>query len=209
MYKRQYLRSRSTEYREAMLSLKAVRAQPQLLGVVYTWHPELADRIQSSGRDFLLAPEDRQRISAYYTEIARQADILTRRRVSLSLLLRPLFELALQRSYSGSNAAEENRALLLALGVAVSGSSIELLVGKAGIASAQYAKPIELILRGRDDLAKHFTISAAISAAAGSGLANTIGVFKELDDSRGGSGDVGGRQFQIRASCTFCAVPVK
>ena len=45
-----------------------------------------------------------------------------------------------------------------------------------------------LVLRGRNDLVMHFIISAAITAAGGSGLADSIGVFKEVDDSRGGSG---------------------
>ena len=43
-------------------------------------------------------------------------------------------------------------------------------------------------MRGRGDLAQHFGISAAIAAAGGGVLADSIGVFKELDDSRGGSG---------------------
>ena len=43
-------------------------------------------------------------------------------------------------------------------------------------------------LSGRRDLAQHFAISSAIAVAGGSVLANAIGAYKELDDSRGGSG---------------------
>jgi len=43
-------------------------------------------------------------------------------------------------------------------------------------------------LAGRDDFPKHFLISAAIASEAGSPLADAIGVYKEIDDSRGGSG---------------------
>jgi len=37
-------------------------------------------------------------------------------------------------------------------------------------------------------LPKHFLVSAAIAAEAGSPLADAIGLYKEIDDSRGGSG---------------------
>src|SRR5437764_557643 len=43
-------------------------------------------------------------------------------------------------------------------------------------------------LAGRDDFPKHFLISAAIAAEAGSPLADAVGLYKEVDDSRGGSG---------------------
>ncbi len=45
-----------------------------------------------------------------------------------------------------------------------------------------------LTLRGRRDFAQHFVLSAGIAAAGGSRLADAVGLFKELDDSRGGSG---------------------
>ncbi len=43
-------------------------------------------------------------------------------------------------------------------------------------------------LAGRSDLAKHFLVSALIAAEAGSPLAQAIGVYKEIEDSRHGSG---------------------
>ncbi|MDB4304278.1 hypothetical protein N9934_05770, partial [Desulfosarcina sp.] len=45
-----------------------------------------------------------------------------------------------------------------------------------------------LTLLGRHDLAQHFTVSAALTVSAGGGLANAVGLFKELDDSRDGTG---------------------
>ena len=45
-----------------------------------------------------------------------------------------------------------------------------------------------VLLRGRDDLSKHFALSALIAAAAGAPLAQLAGLFKELDDARHGSG---------------------
>ena len=44
------------------------------------------------------------------------------------------------------------------------------------------------MLAGRDDFPQHFITSAAIAAYAGAPLTDAIGQYKEIDDSRGGSG---------------------
>ena len=43
-------------------------------------------------------------------------------------------------------------------------------------------------LAGRSDFPQHFTISAVLAATAGSPLSDAVGLYKEVDDSRGGSG---------------------
>ena len=171
-----------------MDALLQVQFEPDSLQLIYQWRTDLAARIQSKGRNLLLAPEEQQRIIIYYAEIMRQFKRLAGGTVSLDQLLQPTFELARQRTDQGSNAVEENRALLLALGVAINGSSIKHLTGPEEAAGVVTHSRPHLVLRGRNDLVKHFIISAAITAAGGGGLADNVGVFKEVDDSRGGSG---------------------
>jgi uncharacterized protein YfiM (DUF2279 family) len=183
-----YLRGELPEYRDAMAALKQLQITPDAVELVYQWHAELATRIQDRGRDLLLPVGERERIVAYYTEISRQSRTLPAAAVPLHRLLQPLFALARERSDAGNDPEAENRALLLALGAALAGGGIDTLVGKSAADDIAPLQPLRLVLRGRDDLAKHFSISAAISATAGSGLADSIGVFKEMDDSRGGSG---------------------
>ena len=48
--------------------------------------------------------------------------------------------------------------------------------------------PRKILIAGREDFPQHFTISAAIAANAGAPLSDAIGLYKEVDDSRGGSG---------------------
>jgi hypothetical protein len=43
-------------------------------------------------------------------------------------------------------------------------------------------------LAGRTDFPQHFSISAALAGTAGSPLSDAVGLYKEVDDSRGGSG---------------------
>lgn len=182
------LRSRSVNYRDVIGTLKDIQIGPQTLTIVYQWQSGLVERLQSSGRDLLLPPGERQKIVTYYKEISRISQTLPRAAVSLDELLQPLFSLAQSRSSENREPASENRALLLALGVAVSGSAIDNLVGEQDAAGTQRPLYINLTLRGRSDLASHFAISAAITAAGGGALADHVGVFKEVDDSRGGSG---------------------
>ena len=43
-------------------------------------------------------------------------------------------------------------------------------------------------LAGRTDFPQHFTISATLAATAGSPMSDAVGLYKEVDDSRRGSG---------------------
>jgi len=47
---------------------------------------------------------------------------------------------------------------------------------------------IRLSLLDRGDLALHFLVSAAITVSTGGGMADLLGLFKEMSDSQGGSG---------------------
>jgi len=46
----------------------------------------------------------------------------------------------------------------------------------------------EVRLNQREDFAQHFILSAALAANTGGPLSNAIGLYKEITDSRGGSG---------------------
>jgi hypothetical protein len=181
------LREKLPEYAGVIAAIKDLRLQEDEVQVIYQWHSGLADQIQSRGRDFLLPHADRQRILAYYELIAEQSKQLSGN-TSMAVLLQPLFALAEQRSNKTGNERAENRALLLALGLVVNRSSPDRLLGFGDRQVRVRPDYMRLTLAGRTDLAQHFVFSAAITAAGGSGLADAVGIFKELDDSRGGSG---------------------
>jgi uncharacterized protein YfiM (DUF2279 family) len=174
------------EYRDAMHALQAVSLRSEQASVTYRWDRDLAKQIENRGREVFLPEADRNRALVYYRELASVS-----RRVgpsaSMSILLEALFDLALHRSGDGE-AVAENRALLLVVGTVLNRSSMHRLVGgdPADLAPGHYY--VRWTLYGRNDLAQHFGISAAIAVAGGSVLADSIGAYKELDDSRGGSG---------------------
>ncbi len=182
-----YLRGRFVEYRGVMASVRSIDLSPGELQMVYQWQSELATQLQDRGRDLLLPPHDRLRIEAYYGEIAMRSHE-TRSTSDFTDLLEQLFTLASIRTKNGNDARAEHRALFLALGLAVSGSSLDKLMGDQTNGQSIRPAPMDLTLAQRGDLAQHFALSAAISAAGGGGLADAVGIFKELNDSRGGSG---------------------
>jgi hypothetical protein len=182
-----YLRGRFVEYAGIMASVKTIHLATDELQLVYQWQDDLADQLKDRGRDLLLPEADRLGVEAYYVAIALESREF-KGKTSLTTLLEKLFILARIRTQDGNDPRAEHRALFLSLGLAISGSSYNTLLGEKTNAPAVRPAPMALTLSGRGDLAQHFALSAAISAAGGGGLADAVGIFKELNDSRGGSG---------------------
>jgi hypothetical protein len=133
----------------------------------------------------ILSADDQQRLRAYQERLALISNAAKANNVSLTESLAALFELAELRSPQG-NAVAENRAALLVLAFYVTGNPLGTLLP----AAKQWPRaiPQKVTLNGRDDFAKHFIVSAAVAAHAGSPLADAVGVYKEIDDARSGSG---------------------
>jgi hypothetical protein len=93
--------------------------------------------------------------------------------------------LAADRSTDG-DAVAENRAAIFLLTLYVNGQSLETILPDAK--SWPQPEMRRALLNRRDDFPKHFIISAALAARAGGPLADAVGVYKEIEDSRGGSG---------------------
>lgn len=163
--------------------VQQVRFQPQQVLVRYAWRSDSARRVLAA----LLPAADQQRLQAYTETLAA----LTAREapawdVPLVRLLGPLFDLARQRTAAGGDAAAENRAALLVLTLFANGHGVQALVP----AAAQWPKPrrMRVLLGGREDLPLHFLVSAALAAEGSGPLSQAIGLYKEVTDSRGGSG---------------------
>ncbi len=182
---------RSTNYRllfDIIKSMRDVQFNENQLRVVYQHDPEnlLRTRRQVSG--FLLTDIEIGRLRAYNKHLLQYSDSQRKSRAGFPMykFLQHLFELAEKRTAKSGKAVEENRAILIVLAAYSHGSSLEKWIGTGP--EGERISRHRLMLRHRGDLAKHFLISAGITAAAGSDLANFVGVFKEMNDSRGGSG---------------------
>ena len=152
------------------------------LALTIRWQPDLIERARNS----LTSPGERDAIAAYYRKLVTLQAAGRLGRGSLSTTLQPLFQLALQRSRSGADPVAENRSLLLVLGVWATNRGMGRLLA-AGHRWGRIRR-FGLTLEGRIDLAQHFLVSAAIASGSDSILSDAVGLFKEVSDSRGGSG---------------------
>lgn len=159
--------------------VKHVNFQPRRMIITYRWRADLPGKL----RDVLLSPDDQQRIEAYQRRLA--ALNLENRNLSLTTLSKPLFKLAQERSANGDPIAE-NRALILVLTFYANRMALTPIAPQSGL----WPRPLwrTVTLNGRDDLAKHYLVSAMLAAYSGTPLADAAGLFKEIEDSRGGSG---------------------
>ncbi len=187
-----------------------VALAPGVLMLAYAW----PDDLQTTLAGGLLAPAEQARVAVYAARLtslmadlaqeltdagsarARSAGaVAAAPAVSMAKLLPPLFALACQRSSDRASAVLENRAALMALAFLVDGHGLSghrptvRLAGGQGAGQRSAPGPAaNVTLLGRIDTPQHFLVSAALSAQGGAALADAVGLFKELSDSKGGSG---------------------
>lgn len=162
-------------------TVSQVRLAPDALRVTYTWQPELL----ASARALALTPAEQDGLAAAHQRLVEVMNRVGagRRSADLGEVLVPLLQEAGAGAATGQRAAAYRYALFVTA-AQLSGKNVALLVP----AIQRRPRPLTLTLHGRHDLAQHFAISAALAAWAGEPLANTIGLDKEVDDARGGSG---------------------
>lgn len=170
----------SPEYRTGLDALRLVKMSPNELSIFYRWEGGVSDEVRAAVVD----KDERERLLRYQSLLAansRQYGAV----VPLAEVLPPLVRLASKRSVDGEVAAE-NRALILVTTFYVLGISLERVLPEA----AGWPRPARqtVTIDGRDDFAKHFMVSASIAAYADTALADAIGLYKEVEDSRSGSG---------------------
>jgi hypothetical protein len=174
---------RSPEYRTLLDALRQVKISRSELSIVYRWtggFPRFSREVRSS----IIGELERERLFHYHSLLAAHAR-QNGATVSLAQILPFLMQEAAGRSANGEGAAE-NRAIILALTFHVLGISMERIFPEA--ASWPRSMPQKVTIDGRDDFAKHFMVSAAIAAYADTAMSDVIGLYKEIEDSRGGSG---------------------
>jgi hypothetical protein len=170
----------SPEYKASLDSLRMVKVSPDELTIVYRWRGGLSHGMKAS----ILGEEERERLLRYQRLLV-ESSRTGEKELSLSDVLSPLMRAAAGQS-TETDPRAENRALILVATAHVLGVSLKrILPGKTTWPRAQ---PQAVTLDGRDDFAKHFMVSAAIAAYADTALADAIGLYKEFEDSRHGSG---------------------
>ncbi|MBT8146162.1 MAG: hypothetical protein KJN90_04870 [Gammaproteobacteria bacterium] len=193
------LLKRMPEYTASLEAINGFSISPDQVNVVYQWQPDLVDQISERGRNLLVSQEEQERILAH----ARNLSSITRsgslsRITSVTSVLSPMIQFAQAR---GGNPVDENRTAILVTAMYIMGISVPRVLGLPANTIPRPGRH-RLTLAERHDFAQHFLVSAALTVGAGSSLADTIGLLKELDDSQGGSGfsftDIGADRSGVR-----------
>ena len=162
-------------------TIKRVDVRNGQLAIVYEKPAKLREKLQSA----MLSADDQERLRVYQERLALISNGPKGKSVSLAEPLVALFELAEVRAKQ-SDPVAENRAAILVLTFYINGKPLGAIVPAAN----DWASPSEqrVTLNGRDDFAKHFIVSAALAASAGSPISDAVGLHKEIEDSRASSG---------------------
>ena len=176
---------RVPEYAASLEAINGFSIRSDQVNVVYQWQPDLVEQISERGRSLLVSQDEQERLLAH----AQNLSSVTRTRslpnvTSATSVLIPMFQFAQDR---GGNAAAENRAAILVTAMYILGINAPRVLGLPAN-TVPRPRRHRLTLSDRRDFAQHFLVSAALTVSAGSSLADTIGLLKELDDSQGGSG---------------------
>jgi len=167
------------EWTLARQAIRELSFEPKRLRIVvaYVWEPALLDR----ARAIAFNPDDLVRIRSAQESLAALLDHhAPGRPVPLTSVLRTVLDI------NGADQQENRRAALLVLGVYLAEKNIGTLIPEAR--NWPQLRPVALMLAGRNDSAQHFVVSATLAAWAGEPVADAIGVYKEMADSRHGSG---------------------
>jgi hypothetical protein len=161
--------------------IQGVKIDPEKITISYFSNLETL----IAARNVLTHTDNPPALSIYQQKIA---DIIAHHdpnwRLSLAELLKPLFEIAYQRS-SLDNAIQENRLVIISVNDYVNKKQNKQFLP---VSTPTQGKQYVAFLYKRSDLAQHFIGSAALTASVNDQVAKVVGEEKELSDAHGGSG---------------------
>ncbi|MDR2213473.1 MAG: hypothetical protein LBE21_07605 [Pseudomonadales bacterium] len=193
---RDKLDQRYPDYQRLRASIENLHIDARYLRLSYRWDPALARDLSRWGSELLLPHSLRDLLAVYRArlrELALEPNLP--KRPSADEFLPPMFAYAHNR---GGDPVEENRALLLAL------TLYALDLDRLTLNAADQAAPWhELQFYHRGDWSRHFFLSIGLTLGGGAGLAGSIGLLKEIEDTHGkGSGfsftDIGADRMGVR-----------
>jgi hypothetical protein len=173
---------------ESMDAVQSILIQNKTLHMVYEWNPDQIKRLKERSKVIFLPQLHQKKMIHYMNRLQEILSSFEHKAVSLAHVLPAIFSTARLQAAISNDAVSENTAALQALALYANGTDL------SGFISQPLQKEIKprverrLTLKKRNDLAKHYLISAGLAVSGGSRLANFIGLAKEVDDSDGGSG---------------------
>jgi len=172
-----------TEYSLIRNSIKNINFYKHKLKINYVFDKQFISQMKEKLKARMIPENLRQALIAQTTQLAYSSQSLELQ-PSIDVLLKPMFELAMERS-KVSDPIVENKAVFIVLAAFSVNKNISQFFDKDKLYKIKSHK---VYLASRHDLSRHFLVSAAITSVADLELAKLIGLEKEMGDSQGGSG---------------------
>ena len=157
--------------------IKAMDVSATRLAITYQWQQTLIDAV----RQRLISPKTVVRLQQY-----NDALVAFGQQASGEQSLAQLTTYLISAVRPDTDPLADNRAFILSLSNYVNGRRMSALIPE--VKQWPLPKRVKITAYGRKDLAQHFATSAALAITGGSEISDAIGLYKEIDDSDGGSG---------------------
>ncbi len=152
--------------------------------IVLDWQGDNRQLLEDQARRAFVSAREAQRLVFYQEKLVDTIAALPESAGTIGLndLFRPIFLFANINSVAGADPVAENRAAFIVLSTYLADFNLEQLVGTD--LDIPVSRPLKVVIERREDLARHVSGSAAISASAGASMAELLSVYKEVHDSR-------------------------
>lgn len=171
---------------ELLSTVESVTITDSVLTLAYRPIENFSQKLTKLKGQVQFGPNDTEVVRVYYQQLCHfQKHSSKQNNRSMGAYLSHTFDFAQQRSEQNNDAAEENRAALLALAIFMGSEKFDTFIGALDQTTCKPAKGY-ISVADRNDLRLHFIFSAALQVIANSGVSFSIGELKELLDSRGG-----------------------
>ena len=158
------------------------------LTVFYTLNYYTFEAIKETGRSFLLSEKQQQLLVEYYNQLCDLTHQHRYQKDATVRIIRDMIGFAAKKTESGQNPIIQNTTALQVLCLYSIGQRLERLLSKDFKKTIKRPFRTRFTFYNRSDLTKHFLVSAAVTASAGSRFAQHLGIAKEVNDATGGSG---------------------
>ncbi|MCF8092442.1 MAG: hypothetical protein K9K21_04735 [Desulfotignum sp.] len=169
--------------------IQAIAIEDDQLALHFQWDPEIAGTLAAEAKKQLFSQAQQKRLAVYHNHLVELSRSFQGKHVSLIHFMKPMFMLALENTALSRDPVAENTAVVQVLAAHVMGRDLAgYLVSEIRATLLPSRPDVVFQLMNREDMAQHFLVSAAITMLGSSRLAGSMGLAKEMDDARAGSG---------------------
>jgi hypothetical protein len=181
--------SRYADFMALAKKVQAIDIDTDRLALNFQWDPDLAATLAAEAKKQAFPPAHQKRLAEYYNFLVEQSRSFQGKETSLINLIKPMFMHALENTAISQDPVAENTAVLQVLAThAMHQDPAEYLTPKIRDTLYPSRPAVVFLLLNREDMAQHLLGSAAMTILGSDQLAGSMGLAKEMEDARSGSG---------------------